>query len=305
MVSVSLIGAGYLGRFHALNLIQLQGARFIGLYDIDRERAQQVAQETGTRVLQSIEEAISLAQAVVIATPTVVHYEIAMKALSAGRDVFIEKPITATTHQAEALIEEAEKQGLIIQVGHLERFNPAVLKAEQMLQGPVFYEAERLSPFLGRGTDVDITLDLMIHDIDIILAISGSRVRELRAVGARVLTDRVDVAKAWLVLDNGAQACLTASRLSQQKRRLLRIFQNTAMLEVDYQSPALRVYGKGPSGIAQEEFNFAEANPIRAELEEFIRAISERRPPKVDANQALEAMRVALKISEILGGNSG
>ncbi|RME68575.1 MAG: gfo/Idh/MocA family oxidoreductase, partial [Nitrospirae bacterium] len=291
MISISLIGAGYLGRFHALNLSELEGIRFAGIYDINKQRAQEVAQEADTEVFESLDEAIGSSNALVIASPTTTHYEIALRAIHAGRDVFIEKPITSTIEEAESLISEAEKGGRIIQVGHLERFNPAVMKATEMLEEPVFYEAERLSPFLGRGTDVDITLDLMIHDIDIILAITGSKVKEIRAVGARVLTDNVDVAKAWLVFENSAQACLTASRLSHQKRRVLRVFQDNGMIEIDYQKPMLTVYGKENSGIEKREFLFDSPNPLREELRDFVDAIKKRRSPLVNAEQALEAMK--------------
>ncbi len=300
MISISLIGAGYLGRFHALNLSELEGIRFAGIYDINKQRAQEVAREADTEVFESLDEAIGSSNALVIASPTTTHYEIALRAIHAGRDVFIEKPITSTIEEAESLISEAEKGGRIIQVGHLERFNPAVMKATEMLEEPVFYEAERLSPFLGRGIDVDITLDLMIHDIDIILAITGSKVKEIRAVGARVLTNNVDVAKAWLVFENSAQACLTASRLSHQKRRILRVFQDKGMIEIDYQKPMLTVYGKENSGIEKREFLFDSPNPLREELRDFVDAIKKRRSPLVNAEQALEAMKVAIKISEIL-----
>lgn len=300
MIGISLIGAGYLGRFHALNLSELEGIRFLGLYDINTRRAHEVAREAKTDVFENLDEAIGASDAVVIASPTITHHEIALKAIKEGKDVFIEKPITSTIEEAESLISEAKKTGSIIQVGHLERFNPAVMKAVEMLDGPVFYEAERLSPFVGRGTDVDITLDLMIHDIDIILSLTRSHIKEIRAVGAKVLTDRVDVAKTWLVFENSAQACLTASRLSQQKRRILKIFQDKGMIEIDYQRPMLTVYGKEGQEIEKRDFLFESPNPIREELREFVRAIKERRQPLVSAEQALEAMKVAIKISEIL-----
>jgi predicted dehydrogenase len=231
------------------------------------------------------------------------HHGIAMECIRAGKDIMVEKPIAATIEEADEIVAESQKRGVIVQVGHLERFNPAVLAIYPLITHPVFFEAERLSPFLGRGIDVDITLDLMIHDIDIILAIlshSGAAptVKDIKASAARVLTEKIDEARAWFEFDNGAQALLTASRLSFEKSRRLKIFQDDAFLLVDYQNMEIRRFRKENGAITSESIPVEKHEPLKEELKDFIHCIVNKRRPLVSATDGRNALKIAMEISE-------
>jgi predicted dehydrogenase len=246
---------------------------------------------------------MSDADAFSIAAPTTMHHAIAMECIKAGKDILIEKPIAASIGEADEIISESQKRGVIVQVGHLERFNPAVLAIYPLITHPVFFEAERLSPFLGRGIDVDITLDLMIHDIDIILAIlshggAPPTVRDIKASAARVLTENIDEARAWFEFDNGVQALLTASRLSFEKSRKLKIFQDDAFLLVDYQNMEIKRFRKENGIITSEAVHVEKREPLKEELRDFIECIVNRRRPLVSATDGRNALKIALEISE-------
>jgi len=297
-VRVAVIGAGYLGRHHARVFSEIDEAELVGVVDIDRERAGEVARQYGCRVFVHYRDVLPYVDAVSIVTPTTMHHEIAMGALQAGKDILVEKPITLTTGEAESLIYEAGRSGRIIQVGHLERFNPAVLYVEDRIHAPRFFEAERLSPFQARGTDVDITLDLMIHDIDIILSLCRSTVTDIRAVGARVLTDRLDAVKAWLEMEDGSKALVTASRVSAEKRRFLKIFQDSEYMILDYQNLEIYTHRKAPAGVIErEEIRLDYREPLKEELRDFAVCVMSRRQPRVTARDGLEALKVALEIN--------
>ncbi len=303
MVSVGVIGAGYLGQHHARIYSELDGVHLAAVIDVDEGQARAVAKRYGSTPYVDYRRALDKVDAVSIVTPTTTHYEIARECIRAGKDVMIEKPLTALLSEADALVEEADASDVIAQVGHLERFNPAVLAVYPLLSSPRFIEAERLSPFLGRGIDVDITLDLMIHDIDIILALlahdhGAVSLRDSKALVAQVLTGKIDLAKVWLEFSTGTQALLTASRLSPEKSRTLKIFQETSYLLVDYQQMDIKRFHTLDGQIAQETIAVEKCEPLREELKDFIKCAATRRSPVVSARDGRNALALALHIGE-------
>lgn len=304
-IKVGVIGTGYLGRHHARIYSEIEGAELVALIDTDLEKAQKLADEYNCKAYSDYRDIIDKLDAVSIVTPTIYHHKIALDCLKAGKDLLVEKPITVTVSEADELISEAEKSKLILQVGHLERYNPAVLAVSGMIKEPRFLEAERLSPFLGRGIDVDITLDLMIHDIDIILSFVSSPVIDIKATGASVLTDTIDVAKAWLEFGNGCAALLTASRLSPEKQRRLKIYQQDSYLSVDYQSCEVRSYFKKAGDIAFDVIQPEKKEPLKEELTDFINCIKQRNKPKVCGKEGRNALKIALDITEKIKNTNG
>ena len=300
-VKAGVIGVGYLGQHHARIYSELDETELVGIMDVSPERAAEIAGKYGCAVYDDMERLIADSDALSIVTPTPLHHEIALKCLYAGKDILVEKPITVTVSEADDLIDMAERKGLILQVGHLERYNPAVLALESYLTEPVFFESERLSPFLERAAGVDVTLDLMIHDIDIILSLAPSRPVRVSAVGASVLSERIDVAKAWIEFDNGVSALVSAGRLSDGKKRQLKIFQNDSFIVLDYQSAQIRRHYKaGSSEILHDVIKPAEKEPLREELVDFIRCVKTRKRPVVSGEEAREALAVALQITSQL-----
>lgn len=297
-VKVGVVGVGYLGQHHARIYSEIEGAELIGVADIHREKAEAIAQKYHCEAMYDYRDMLGLVDALSIVTPTTTHYPVAMECLKSGKDILIEKPITVTVHEADHLIREAEHSGCIIQVGHLERYNPAVLAAADLIKRPVFIESERMSPFLGRGTDVDVTLDLMIHDIDIILSLIGTPVKEIRAVGAKVLSDKLDVAKAWLEFENGCVALATVSRLSPEKQRRLKVSQEDAYIIIDYQSSEVKRYFKDEKGISADTVNPEKKEPLKEELKDFIHCVRERKKPRVSAIEGRNALKVVMEITE-------
>jgi predicted dehydrogenase len=296
-VKVGVIGVGYLGQHHARIFSEIEGVELVCVCDMNRGRAEEISCNYGCSSFHTLPDVIGACDAVSIVTPTTTHHEVAMECLGAGRDVFIEKPITENLAEANALVEDAEKKGLVLQVGHLERYNPAVIVAAELIREPRFLEAERLSPFLGRGTDVDVTLDLMIHDIDILLSLVKSPLKDFRATGESIVTARVDVAKAWLEFENGCKALLTASRLSQEKRRRLKIFQRDSYVEVDYQKQEVGHYIKKGREISYNAISPENREPLKDELTDFIHNVVTRRRPQVSGREAAAALEIALKIT--------
>jgi predicted dehydrogenase len=297
---IGVIGVGYLGRHHARIYSELEGVELTAVADADAAQGEEIAGRYGCRFFTRYADLFPLCDAVSIVTPTTTHHEVAMECLAAGKDILVEKPITESIDEADALIEEAERRGRVLQVGHLERYNPGILAAADMIRQPRFVESERISPFLGRGTDVDVTLDLMIHDIDIVLSIVQAKPVDIRAIGERVLTEKVDVAKAWLEFENGCKALITASRLSPEKQRRLKVFQRESLVTVDYQNHEVRRYYKNGSDIACEIVNPENKEPLKEELKDFIRCVETRGRPRVSGIEARDALRVALWITEIV-----
>jgi predicted dehydrogenase len=300
-VRVGVIGVGYLGQHHARIYSEIEGAKLVAISDIDEKRAGAFAEKYGCKAFSDYREILPEVDALSIVTPTTSHHSIAIECLRAGKDILVEKPITENIEEADELIMESEKHGCILQVGHLERYNSALTAASGMINEPRLIESERLSPFLGRGTDVDVTLDLMIHDADIVLAIMSQQIiKEISAVGAKVFTDKIDVAKAWLLFEDGCTAVLTASRLFPEKQRILRVFQKDSCLYVDYQSCEVRQYHKTAKGIFLDVIKSDNKEPLREELEDFIRCVKERKRPRVSAIEARKALKIVLEITEII-----
>jgi predicted dehydrogenase len=299
-VRVGVIGVGYLGQHHARIYSGLDNVELVAVADSDKDRADVLARNYRCRSFTRYEDILGLCDAVSIVTPTVSHHDIALGCLRAGKDLLIEKPITGDVRSARDLFEEAEKRNLILQVGHLERYNPAVVAAAELIENPRFIEAERLSPFQGRGTDVDVTLDLMIHDIEIVMSMTHSALKDIRAFGQILITDKFDIAKAWLVFENGCKAQITASRVAPEKERKLKIFQRDEYITVDYQSQEVKRYFRNGSGIAQETIKPENREPLHDELKDFISCVEGRKRPRVSGLEAMNALDVALKITEML-----
>ncbi|WP_333652844.1 Gfo/Idh/MocA family oxidoreductase [Dissulfurispira sp.] len=319
MINVGVIGVGYLGQHHARIYSELGSelgsVRLVGIVDTDRNRAGEISDKYGCEVFSDYRDILGKVDALSIVTPTTMHYQTALDCIKAGKDILIEKPITATVEEADKLIDAADKAGTIIQVGHLERFNPVFPAACSLVDKPMFIETERLSPFLGRGIDVDITLDLMIHDIDIILALISQKpeknpdspihlfahlpIKDMKVTGAKVLTDNIDIAMAWLEFSNGIQALMKASRVSFEKSRKLKIFQKDSYLLVDYQNMEMkRFYKKGSNEIIQETINIEKKEPLKEELKDFTECVISRRRPVVSATEGRDALKIALQIGE-------
>lgn len=297
---MGVIGVGYLGQHHARIYSELENVELVAVADINTRKSEDIAKTYGCKSFSSYAGILKICDALSIVTPTTTHHDIAMDCLRAGKDILIEKPISENIDEARDIIEEAEKNNLILQVGHLERYNPAFVAAEEMIKKPRFIESERLSPFLGRGTDVDVILDLMIHDIDIIMSIVQSRLKDIRATGAAVLTDKIDAAKVWLEFDNGCKALITASRLSSEKQRKLKVFQKDAYISIDYQSQEVRRYFKTASDISFDVIKPEKKEPLKEELKDFIYCIKNRKRPKVSGIEAMDALEVVLRITEVL-----
>ena len=299
-VRVGVIGVGYLGQHHARIFSGLEGVELVGVADSESKRAGEIADKYGCRPFAEYTDLVDACDALSIVTPTTTHHAIAMVCLNAGKDLFIEKPITESLEEAKDIIATAEKNRLILQVGHLERYNPAIIAATEMIKAPKFIEAERLSPFLGRGIDVDVTLDLMIHDIDIVLSMVRSKVKDIRATGDRIMTGKVDVAKAWLEFENGCKALITASRLATEKMRKLRIHQEDSYISIDYQSQEVRRYFKHGTDISFDVVKPENKEPLKEELRDFISCVQNRKRPMVSGKEAMDALEIVLKINEML-----
>lgn len=301
-IKIAVIGVGYLGEHHARIYSSMPDVELVGVVDIDKDKADHVAAKYSTTPFYDHRELLGRVRAASIAVPTVLHHSIALDFIREGTDVLIEKPVTTTIAEADSLSREAAERGVLIQVGHIERFNPAFRIMESRLQNPRFIESHRLGPYVGRGIDVDVILDLMIHDIDIILSIVKSDLVDIRAVGVPVLTNHIDIANARLEFANGCIADITASRVSREKMRKIRIFQPDVYLSLDYGEQSLAVYRRiienGSPRITGEEIKPEKGEPLLSELRSFIAAVRDRSEPAVSCHDGREALRVALKIIE-------
>jgi len=299
-IRIGVIGVGYLGQHHVRIFSEMEDAELVAVSDTHESRSSDIARIYGCKSFENYKDMMGECDALSIVTPTTTHHEIAMDCLRAGKDILIEKPITVNIGQARDIIEQAARRNLILQVGHLERYNPAIAVAAEMIREPRFIESERLSPFLGRGTDVDVTLDLMIHDVDIVMSIVGSRMKDIRAIGESVITEKIDVAKAWIEFENGFKALITASRLSPEKRRVMKIFQKDAYILVDYQSQEVRRFFKNGSGISCDVIKPENREPLREELKDFVDCVKTRKNPRVSGTEAMSALETVLTITEMV-----
>jgi predicted dehydrogenase len=294
---VAVAGAGAFGKNHLRVIHESQHAELAGVYDLDPERAALLAETYQCRRFQSLDDLAQSADAAVIAAPTTAHAEIGCKLMAAGLDVMVEKPIAHTVPAARALVEAAARGGRILQVGHLERFNPAVIALGSAIGKPLFFEIHRLSEFSPRCLDVDVVLDLMIHDVDIILALTGERPEEIRAAGIRILSEKVDIANVRIQFPSGCIANLTASRVSTERVRKLRLFQPHEYISLDYgRQDAVRFRVKPPMAIDFAALPVTKDEPLRLELEGFFESVVTRQPPRVTGEQGLAALEVAFEI---------
>ena len=296
MLNVGVIGVGYLGQHHARIFAELDDVRMVAVADTDKVRAGEIARKYGCKAFTDYRGLLDEVDAVSVVTPTTFHYDIAMDCIRAGKDILIEKPITATIEEADRLIAASDAAGTLIQVGHLEQFNPVVPALYPLLNSPTFIEAERLSPFQGRGLDVDITLDLMIHDIDVVLSImDGNALSDIKAAGAKVLTDTIDVAKVWLEFANGAHALLAASRVASDKSRKLTIFQKDSNLVMDYQRMEITKFLRHGGRIVSDSIQVERKEPLKEELKDFVKCVGSRDRPAVCALKGRNALKIALQ----------
>jgi predicted dehydrogenase len=311
---IGVIGVGHLGSLHAKMLANIQNADLVGVYDADRVRAEKIAGDYHTKIFTSIDDLLNNVKAVCVATPTTAHFEIARKAIDKRIHLFIEKPITHTTEEAEILVRAASDNNVKIQVGHIERFNPALLALETYKLKPMFIESHRLAQFNPRGTDVAVVLDLMIHDIDIILSLVQSPVVKIEANGVAVVSNQIDIANARLQFENGCVANVTASRISQKKMRKMRLFQRDAYISIDFSDGTAEVFrlvdenekvenlammlgqinaGTKNRNIVFEKPEIKEVNALMHELQLFVDAVQNDVQPVVTGKDGLQALKVA------------
>ena len=308
---VGVVGTGSLGYHHARILRDVLAAGFAGIYELDAERAHTVSRELGVRAYSSLDALLADVDAVSIVVPTRAHHAVARQALAAGKHLLIEKPMTATLDEADDLLALARARGMLVQIGHIERFNRAIRAALPHVDHPLFMDSDRLAPFNPRGADVAVVLDLMIHDIDLLLTLTGAKVRDVSAVGIPVLTPSVDIANARITFENGAVATITASRVSRDRMRKLRIFQRNGYLSLDLAAGTGELYrlrtGVDFAALAQaaqpleafvERVPLAapEGEPLKLELESFVAALRGESPVAVTGEDGREALAVALRI---------
>ena len=306
--NIAVIGAGHLGKLHAQKYAQLTNCKLIAIVDTNAKTAQSVASLFGATALTDYSELLGNVDAVSIATPTLSHHAIAVDFLNHGSHVLIEKPITRTVAEADQLIKLADSKNLLLQVGHLERFNAALQALDTHLRHPTFIESHRLAPFKPRSLDVNVVLDLMIHDIDIIMEIVDSEIKDLRVSGTHTLTSSTDIANARLEFENGCVANVTASRVSARSVRKMRIFQDDAYFSVDFDSNTLSIFKKGDEEmfpgipkIIETRTCFEQNDPLYLEIASFIDSIQNKSPISVTGVAGRRALDVALQISRILG----
>jgi predicted dehydrogenase len=295
---VGVVGVGHIGKNHARLYAELSGAQFTAIYDTDRARADQLAGEFGVLAAASLQEFTEKVDAASIATPTNTHFDIAHELLTRGKHLLIEKPIAENTMHASELAELAASRRLVLQVGHVERFNPILSALEKRLTNPRFIEAHRLSPYPNRSTDIGVVLDLMIHDLEIILHLVHSPVQTIDAVGVPVLSRGEDIANARLRFADGCVANITSSRISPERMRKIRVFQEDAYLSLDYQNQSGEIYRRDGAGIARAEVEIEREEPLKRQLAAFIECASTGRAPKVSGFEATAALELAVEITK-------
>lgn len=304
MTRVAVIGAGSFGKNHVRVVRENPRAELAFVVDADPARAREHAGDVP--VAANVREILGKVDAAIVAVPTVAHAEIGCALLETGIDVLVEKPIAPSLEEADRLVEAAERNRRILQVGHLERFNPAVLDLERRITLPLFFEVHRMSVFTLRSLDVDVVLDLMIHDLDIVLALARGRLTDIRAAGISVLSPKVDIANVRLEFNDGCIANLTASRVSTEKVRKLRVFQPRQYISLDYakQSAAAFTVG-GPEGIAFEQLPIEPAEPLKLQFDAFLNAVEARSKPKLDGPTARKTLEIALSVLAKIEEHSG
>ena len=312
---IGVVGAGHLGKHHIKHLSNHSGVEFVGVFDINTESLKNICSEFSVNALQSIEETISCCDAVHIVTPTNTHFDIAKKFLDHKKDVFIEKPITNTVEEASSLISLAKENGCIVQVGHIERFNPTINRLKELVDNPHYIEIERLAPFQARGTEVPVVLDLMVHDIDLILEMVDSPLENVQASGAKMMSDSIDLAHAHIKFENGVVANLKSSRISQNYVRKIRTYQKNFYSITDLMIPQIELYGlerhnmfseklrsqevetnSGVKTLHYEKFVPENKDALLEEINDFVHCINTRSKPNVDGQAGAKALEIALQI---------
>jgi len=312
---IGVVGAGHLGRHHIKHLSQHSGVEFVGVFDVNKESLRNVCGEFSVEPLQSLEQLISLCDGVHIVTPTNTHFNIAKEFLNHKKDVFIEKPITNTVKEAESLIDLAKKNKCIIQVGHIERFNPTINKLKELVENPHYIEIERLAPFQARGTEVPVVLDLMVHDIDLILEMVDSPLESVQASGAKMMSETIDLAHAHIKFKNGVVANLKSSRIAQNYVRKIRTYQKNFYSVTDLMIPQIELYGlenhnmfskklkprevetnSGTKELYYEKFVPENKDALLEEVNDFVYCINTRSEPNVSGKAGAKALEIALQI---------
>jgi predicted dehydrogenase len=302
-LKVGVVGVGYFGRFHAEKYAKMEDVELVGVVDVDESRAREVAKRCRTRPFARYADLFENVQAVSIAIPTPFHYSVTKECFLRGVDVLLEKPIASTLKEADALITLSESKGLILQIGHLERFNGALSALEGKVQHPLFIESHRLGPFSGRGAEVNVVLDLMVHDLDIILSLVDAKEKKFQAIGIPMLTPTPDVANARIEFENGCTADLTVSRVSEEKIRRTRIFQADEILSIDYLSQKLSlaktVFFPGKKKMPEmviEEIPVEKVDLLETEIRSFLESVKNRKRPRVSGTDGRRTLEVALRI---------
>ncbi len=298
-IKTVVIGVGHLGKFHARICSENPDIDLVGVVDVSEENAKKIAEEYNTKSFLDIKNALQEeVDAVHVVVPTDKHFEVTKVLLEAGKHVLLEKPMTSTVDEAEKLLKLAKENDCVLQVGHVERFNPAVIGIQKVLTQPIFIEIHRLSPFNPRGTEVNVVYDLMIHDIDIILHLVGSEVEKIEAVGIPVLTETADIANARLTFANGCVANVTASRVSAERMRKIRVFQSDAYVSLDYVAQNAKIFKRDGWQIIDDEINFSGEQPLQKEIQSFVDCIKNGTRPVVSGEDGKKALEVAEKISK-------
>jgi len=302
VISAGVIGVGYLGKFHAEKYASSEKAILVGVVDTDEKHAQEVGASVGAPFFTDYRELMGKVRCVSIAVPTRYHFAVAHDFIDAGVDVLVEKPLTANIAEARELVCAAQAKGVILQVGHLERFNPAIRRLESVIREPKFVECHRLAPFVERGTDVDVVLDLMIHDIDVIASLVRAPVERVEAVGVSVLTDKPDIANARITFANGCIANVTSSRVSLKRERKVRFFQPDADISIDYDQRRAQIFHKPAPGagwldIRGENIEIKDGDALADEIDSFLDCVRTRSLPLVGGAEGLRALEIASMIS--------
>ncbi len=305
LIRAGVVGVGSIGKNHARIYSDLPGVEFSAVFDTTPETAKAISKQFGARIVGDLSEFSSLVDVATVATPTSHHHEIGMFLLNEGKHLLIEKPITETPKQAEELVKLAKERALILQVGHVERFNPILSALEPRLTKPRFIEAHRLSPYPFRSVEIGVILDLMIHDLEIILHLVRSPVKRIDAVGVPVLSKGEDIANARIRFENGCVANVTASRISPEKMRKIRVFQEDAYLSLDYQNQSAELYRLVNGAITREPVEVDKDEPLKRELQSFVDCARKGLQPVVSGAEAAAALALAIEITEITKSATG
>jgi len=303
-VKIAVIGIGYLGEFHAQKYKANKNADLIGIVDTNKQRSEEISNKIGVKSYNDYKSIIDQVDAVSIVVPTNLHYKIAKFFIENKKHVLIEKPFASNTAEARKLKNISEKNQTILQIGHLERFNKAFVELKNKVKNPLFIECNRISPFKIRGTEVDVIMDLMIHDLDIIMSINKSKIKNIQASGISVLTSKTDIANARIVFEDNCVCNLSSSRISDKIERKMRVFQKNSYFSLDYQNSSLGTYkkikNKNAVSIEKKEKSFPQNDSLKDEIDSFVKCIKNNKKAVVDASDGLNALTYALKISNLI-----